>query len=124
MSHKNLYLLDRMNGEKVLIKGNHDKAKLSQYLPYFKDIRGSHQMDGILMTHIPVHPESLARWPISVHGHLHYNRVMYTNRYGNTFPDPRYFNTSMECLEDYTPISLEELKVLTTLNMKKYENMM
>jgi len=106
MSHKNLHLLGRMNGEKVLIKGNHDKCKLSQYLPYFKDIRGSHQFDGIIMTHIPIHPESLARWGVNIHGHLHYNRVR--DQYGR--PDNRYFNVSMECLNDYTPISLEEIK--------------
>lgn len=106
MSHKNLYLLDRMNGEKVLIKGNHDKAKLSQYLPYFKDIRGSHQMEGVIMTHIPIHPESLARWGVNIHGHLHYNRVL--DQYGR--PDKRYYNVSMECLKDYTPVSLEEIK--------------
>jgi calcineurin-like phosphoesterase family protein len=107
-SHKNLYLLDRMNGEKVLIKGNHDKCKLSQYLPYFKDIRGSHQMDGILMTHIPVHPESLARWGYNIHGHLHYNKV--PDQYGR--PDKRYLNVSLECLNDYTPLSLEEVLAL------------
>lgn len=107
MSHKSLYLLDRMNGEKVLIKGNHDKCKLSQYLPYFKDIRGSHQFDGIIMTHIPIHPESLARWGINLHGHLHYNRVT-VGPFNK--PDTRYFNVSMECLNDYTPISLEEVK--------------
>lgn len=105
-SHKNIYLLDRMHGEKILIKGNHDNCKLAQYLPYFKDIRGSHQMDGIIMTHIPIHPESLARWGINIHGHLHYNRVR--DQYGR--PDKRYFNVSMECLNDYTPISLEEIK--------------
>lgn len=100
MSHKFLPLLARMNGDKVLIKGNHDTAKLSQYLPYFRDIRGSHQFSGILMTHIPVHVDSLARWGVNIHGHLHYNQV----------GDPRYFNVSMECLDDYTPISLEEIK--------------
>lgn len=105
-SHTNLHLLDRMNGEKVLIKGNHDKCKLSQYLPYFKDIRGSHQFDGVIMTHIPIHPESLARWGINIHGHLHSYRVK--DQYGR--PDKRYFNVSMECLNDYTPISLEEIK--------------
>jgi len=120
MSHKNLYLLDRMNGEKVLIKGNHDKCKLSQYLPYFKDIRGSHQFDGIIMTHIPIHPESLARWGSAIHGHLHYHKVMYTNKFGKVFEDPRYFNVSMECLENYIPISLEELKLRVNLNMEKY----
>ena len=106
MSHKNLHLLGRMNGEKILIKGNHDTAKLSQYEPYFKDIRGSHQFSGIIMTHIPIHPESLARWGVNIHGHLHYHRV--PDQWGN--PDKRYFNVSMECLDDYTPISLEEIK--------------
>ena len=106
MSHKFLYLLGRMNGEKVLIKGNHDTGKLSQYMPYFKDIRGSHQFNGIIMSHIPIHPESLARWGLNIHGHLHYNRV----RLVSSALDPRYFNVSMECLNDYTPISLEEIK--------------
>lgn len=106
MSHKNLPILNRLNGEKCLIKGNHDKAKLSQYLPYFYDIRGSHQFDGLLLTHIPVHPDSLARWPCNIHGHLHYNRVMKSPHH----IDPRYFNVSVECI-NYTPISLEELKL-------------
>jgi calcineurin-like phosphoesterase family protein len=106
MSHKWLYLLDRMNGEKVLIKGNHDTAKLSQYTPYFKDIRGSHQFSGIIMTHIPIHSECLARWGVNIHGHLHYHKIM--DQYGR--PDKRYYNVSMECLKDYTPISLEEIK--------------
>jgi calcineurin-like phosphoesterase family protein len=106
MSHKWLYLLDRFNGEKVLIKGNHDTAKISQYVPYFKDIRGSHQMEGVIMTHIPIHPESLARWGVNIHGHLHSYRVK--DQYGNL--DKRYYNVSMECLKDYTPVSLEEIK--------------
>jgi calcineurin-like phosphoesterase family protein len=107
-SNKYIHLLDRMNGEKVLIKGNHDTLKLSQYQPYFKDIRGSHQFSGILMTHIPIHPESLARWGLNIHGHLHSNKV----KLEDGALDKRYFNVSMECI-DYTPISLEEIKKLT-----------
>ena len=104
-SHHNLHLLDRMNGEKVLIKGNHDKLKLSQYIPYFKDVRASHQLSGMLLTHIPVHPESLARWGINVHGHLHTNVVK--DFLGK--PDTRYFNVSVERI-NFTPISLETIK--------------
>lgn len=104
-SAKALPILARMNGEKVLIKGNHDKLKLSQYMQYFKDVRGSHQFDGILMTHIPVHTGSLARWPVNVHGHLHANNVELSPHH----PDPRYFNVSVEQI-NYTPISLEDLK--------------
>lgn len=115
MSHRALPILSRMNGRKVLIKGNHDIHKLSHYLPYFDDIRGSHQLDGILVTHIPVHPDSLARWGFNVHGHLHANKVMTdVNRsdpyaFINKVPDPRYFCVSVEQI-NYTPISLEEIK--------------
>ena len=105
MGPKWLYLLGRMNGEKVLIKGNHDNAKLSQYLPYFKDVRGSHQFDGMLLTHIPVHPLSLARWGLNVHGHLHSYNV--PDQYGK--PDKRYRCVSVEQI-NYTPISLEEIR--------------
>lgn len=108
-SKKHIHLLGRMNGRKVLIKGNHDKLELKDYLPYFDDIRGSHQFDGFLLTHIPVHPDSLSRWPVNIHGHLHAN-VVNKIWHGKDIPDPRYFSVCMEQLDDYTPISLEELK--------------
>lgn len=104
---RDLAILARMNGRKVLIKGNHDNLELKDYLPYFDDIRGSHQFDGFLLAHIPVHPEHLGRWGHMIHGHLHANVVTI----GDTqVPDPRYLSVCMEQLDDYTPISLEELK--------------
>lgn len=103
---KGLEILARMNGEKVLIKGNHDQCKPADYLKYFKDIRGSHQFEGLIMTHIPIHSESLARWGLNVHGHLHYNVVRMPL---SQIPDRRYFNVGMERI-NYTPISLEEIK--------------
>lgn len=118
MSKKHLHILERLNGTKVLIKGNHDLEKASVYLEYFKDIRGSHQFDGMLLTHIPVHTSSLARWGFNVHGHLHTNKVMKEvfhicaddpPGYIETIIDPRYFCVSVEQI-NYTPISLEEVK--------------
>lgn len=97
----------RLNGEKVLIKGNHDKESIQEYLKYFKDVRGSHQFDGMLLTHIPVHVESLGRWPINVHGHTHTNRVKKLTY--KVVDDHRYFCVCMEQI-NYTPISLETLK--------------
>lgn len=92
-------ILHRLNGEKVLIKGNHDLFRLEEYTPFFKDIRGSHPLDGMILTHIPIHPESLGRWTYNIHGHLH----------ANTMDDSRYVNVSVEQIK-YTPIALEELK--------------
>lgn len=102
---ESLEILRRMAGEKILIKGNHDLATAGRYLEHFKDIRGSHQFDGMILTHIPIHPDSLARWGLNVHGHLHANRVLTTSH----LIDQRYFNVSMEQI-NYTPISLEEVK--------------
>lgn len=101
-----LPIIHRMNGEKVLIRGNHDLEPANVYMSYFKDVRGSHQMDGMLFTHIPVHPNSLYRWKVNVHGHLHDNVI--THEDGTI--DDRYYNVSVERLDDYTPISLEQLK--------------
>lgn len=104
---KSLEILGRMNGEKILIKGNHDLAKAEQYLQYFKDIRVYHQFDGMILSHIPIHPESLGRWGVNIHGHTHANRVLLGL---SKIPDKRYFCVCMEQLDDYTPISLEEVK--------------
>lgn len=107
MNKKFLPILSRMNGEKILIRGNHDTECASEYLKYFKDVRGTHQLDGMLLSHIPVHANSIGRWKANVHGHLHANVVTV----GDTkVPDERYISVCMEQLDDYTPISLEDLK--------------
>jgi calcineurin-like phosphoesterase family protein len=33
-------------------------------------------MNGMILSHIPIHEESLGRFGTNVHGHLHANRVM------------------------------------------------
>lgn len=105
-SLRGLGFLERMNGTKVLIKGNHDNLKLSQYAQFFKDVRSCHQLDKFILTHIPIHTDSLSRWAGNIHGHLHTNNIMLN---GTKVKDPRYFNVSVEQI-DYTPISLEEVK--------------
>lgn len=108
---RDLHKVGRMKGRKVLIKGNHDLLDASDYLQYFDDIRGIHQFAGMVITHIPIHPASLARWGFNVHGHLHWNQVKKLDTLGNEtdIVDPRYFNVSVERI-NYTPISLEEVK--------------
>ena len=98
INRKALHTLHRLNGEKVLIKGNHDIFKLEDYTPYFKDIRGYHVMNNFLLSHIPVHPLSKGRFTGNIHGHLHYNVI----------DDPWY---KCVCVEqtNYTPILFEQL---------------
>lgn len=103
INRKALRLLNRLNGDMVLIKGNHDIFKLNDYTPYFRDIRSYHILEGLWMSHVPMHPESITKFKCNVHGHLHYRRVLLGDQI-----DPRYFNVSVECI-DYKPIELSEL---------------
>lgn len=98
MSHRKLPILDRLHGTKILIKGNHDIFALKYYTPYFKDIRGSHDLAGFVLTHIPVHESQKFRYKGNLHGHLH-DKIIW---------DPWYQNVSVELI-NYTPISLEEI---------------
>lgn len=105
-SNKYLPLLNRMNGTKVLIKGNHDVLKVSQYMEYFKDIRATHNLDRMVLSHVPVHSACLDRWKANIHGHLHDRQVLLADGTRDT----KYFSVCMEQLDNYTPISLEEVK--------------
>jgi calcineurin-like phosphoesterase family protein len=101
-----LSLLDRFNGSKVLIRGNHDKWKLKDYLPYFDDIRGAFFRDGLIYTHIPVHPANLqGGYKGNVHGHLHCHLV----RTDDGQIDRRFFNACLE-RNDFAPVPLECIK--------------
>lgn len=90
----------------VLIKGNHDIFKMEDYTPFFRDIRGYHVMDKYILSHIPIHPESMGRFKGNFHGHLHANRVMMTNQYKQSVIDPRYLCVCVE-QTDYRPILFE-----------------
>lgn len=107
INRKHLPTMSRLNGDKVLIKGNHDIFKLGDYTPYFRDIRSYHVMKmstvSFIMSHIPVHENELARFKANIHGHLHSNRVLKTG-----VVDYRYINVCVENT-NFTPISLEEV---------------
>lgn len=107
MNRKHLPTLGRLNGDKVLIKGNHDIFDNSDYMKYFRDIRAYHATKRMIMSHVPIHPASLYRWPVNLHGHLH-SEVVQIEQSGAMVPDKRYFNVSMERI-DFTPIAQEDL---------------
>ena len=109
INRKFLPILDRLNGDKVLIKGNHDIFRLEEYTKYFRDVRGYHVLNGLILSHIPIHPDSLARFGCNIHGHLHTQRVMMTTYGGaRTEIDPRYFNVSVEQI-GFKPMLFEDV---------------
>jgi calcineurin-like phosphoesterase family protein len=106
IARKDINILEQLNGKKVLIRGNHDIFKISDYLPYFKDVRGTHRLDrSFILSHYPVHPSCLGDGLINMHGHIHYRKVMLDDK--NI--DPAYFNCCVEH-HNYTPVPFEIAK--------------
>ena len=107
INRKALKTLHRLNGDKVLIKGNHDIFRLEDYTPYFRDIRAYHVMNGCILSHIPMHESNLGRFGTNIHGHTHAYRVMKKD-YGREIVDPRYHCVCVE-QTDFRPILLEDV---------------
>ena len=117
INRRALAIMSRLNGDKVLIRGNHDIFRVIESRQYFRELRAYHVMNGMILSHIPLHTESLGRFGVNSHGHLHANRVkkirgvnaktgelLYSDEI-----DPRYHNVSVEQLPDFAPILFEDV---------------
>jgi calcineurin-like phosphoesterase family protein len=103
INRKALPTMARLNGDKVLIRGNHDIFPDDEYRKYFRELRAYHVMNGMILSHIPLHPESLGRFGVNIHGHLHSGRVM-----SDGAVDTRYHCVCVE-QTDFKPILFEEV---------------
>jgi len=116
INRKALKTLARLNGDKVLIRGNHDIFRDDEYRQYFRELRAYHVMNGMILSHIPVHEASLGRFGTNIHGHLHAMRVKKARGinaktgevlYGTEI-DPRYHCVCVE-QTDFAPILLDDV---------------
>lgn len=107
-SPESLKLLDRMNGEKRLIMGNHDIYPIQEYAKYFSQIYGAYHYKEFILTHVPVHTQNLEfRWQYNIHGHIHApEQYSFDNRYINVNAD------AINCI----PMSLEEIRTKIKLS--------
>jgi calcineurin-like phosphoesterase family protein len=108
------HILDRLQGHKRLVRGNHDIYKTKEYIEAgFEEIYGVRVLDNIMFTHIPIHPNSMGQFRANVHGHTH-------NSQEGRFPPVcrikenkaewvPYINISVE-VTDYHPIDFEEVR--------------
>jgi calcineurin-like phosphoesterase family protein len=114
MRREHIPTVGRCHGHKRLVRGNHDDHDLKHYLPFFDEVHATRVLDGMIFSHIPIHPESLGKFRANVHGHVHNN--VPALHFG-----PRYFNVSVEVI-DYTPIALEDLKQRIAIQQVLTEN--
>lgn len=101
ISRRSLPIIGRLPGRKILIKGNHDIFKPTDYLAVFKDIRAYKVLpaSGAILSHIPVHPDQLAgRFSLNIHGHTHFRNLA----------DARYVNVCVE-QTGYAPVLLQDI---------------
>lgn len=111
-----LKYVKRMNGNKTLILGNHDKQSMNSYAPIFgaNDIKGAvvfnKGVHPIMLTHIPIHPMQLEfKYKANGHGHTHSHTVIKGGcQCYEPVKDPRYINFSLEAI-NFRPISLDEV---------------
>jgi calcineurin-like phosphoesterase family protein len=111
--------VQRLNGRKRLVLGNHDIFSNKDYINAgFEDLHAFRKFDDFVLTHIPVHPDNLTtRWNVNVHGHTHGNsmrlprginaktgQILYSDKL-----DPRFVCVCVEQI-NYTPISIEDLR--------------
>lgn len=99
MEKANYEILDRLKGYKKVVLGNHDQPQhVRNLLQHVNSVCGSYTYKNCILTHIPIHVESLERYRYNVHGHLHEEHLL----------DDRYINTCCE-VQDYTPYNLRLL---------------
>ena len=109
INRKAMSTLYRLNGDKVLIRGNHDIFRDEEYRQHFRELRAYHVMNGMILSHIPIHEESLGRFGVNIHGHLHANRVKIA-KHAKDKPeiDTRYHCVCVE-QTDFRPILFEDV---------------
>ena len=116
INRKALSIMHRLNGDKVLIRGNHDIFKDDDYRLHFRELRAYHVMNGMILSHIPLHSDSMGRFGTNIHGHTHANRVKKARGvdartgvilYGDE-NDVRYHCVCVE-QTDFAPILFEEV---------------
>ena len=96
---KPYYLLDKLNGIKKIVGGNHDLPQhITELLKHVHSFCGMYKYKGFMLTHCPIHESEIHRFRKNIHGHVH----------ELSLPDSRYINVSCEAV-NYTPILISEL---------------
>ena len=99
-------LLDRLNGVKHVVLGNHDRRQDTLWLMnHVESAAGIIQYKGFFLTHCPIHPKELTYRDVqgNIHGHVHENII----------DEPGYYCVSCEVV-NYQPKTINELLCQTT----------
>jgi calcineurin-like phosphoesterase family protein len=117
-SSKPYPLLDRLNGRKIVVLGNHDRHQdVRELLNYVDSVGGTIQYKGFVLTHVPIHPNEIGFSRGNIHAHIHHTNfleeVIVNDRYGDINSKRsktlhKYHNVDAHII-GYKPQTLEQL---------------
>ena len=112
------YQLDRLQGTKHVILGNHDRRQdVPELLRYVDTVGGMVDYKGFILTHCPVHPNEIGFVRGNIHAHIHHKNKLEEVVVYDRFNDPgsvpiktldKYYNVDAKVI-DFKPKTLEEL---------------
>lgn len=116
----------RFNGHKRLFLGNHDHFPIQTYIDAgFEKIYATwRDDDGLLYSHIPIHPKSFSSARANIHGHIHeakaYPPFHVTDEHGARVVTKPYINLSVEAT-NYRPVDHDQVKHLVQQAKSEWE---
>lgn len=114
---KDYWLLDQLNGRKVVVLGNHDRWQdVPQLLNYVDGVAGMIDYKGFALTHAPIHISEIGQYRGNIHAHIHHENKLENFDVLRSYADDnvkintqgKYFCVDAK-LMDYQPKTIEEL---------------
>ena len=116
-TNEHYHQLDRLNGHKIVVLGNHDLPKhVKDLLNHVESVAGMIDYKGCALTHCPIHPNEISFYRLNIHAHIHENtlsEIECVDRYGDD--SDKLFKTKHKyfCVDahklNYTPITMEQI---------------
>lgn len=116
MEKANSYpLLDRLNGRKIVVLGNHDRWQdVGILLKHVDSVAGAIDYKGFMLTHVPIHPNEVVNYRGNIHAHIHHNKLQevcvnpYKNPEVSMLSQNMYYHVDAHVI-NYKPKTISEL---------------
>jgi len=111
------YMLDRLNGIKHVILGNHDRRQdIKELLNYVDSVCGMCDYKGFILSHCPIHPSEIHFNRGNIHAHIHHinkleevqSLMSYNDSNIRDYSLEKYHNVDAKLI-GYKPKTLEEI---------------
>lgn len=106
---KNIF--NRLNGNKILIRGNHDRKPVKFYenigfgvLTHAPIVLDEYKL---MLSHVPLPDVKIKDGYINLHGYIHNKKI--SDDYPKNYSENRHINLSVD-VTNYKPISLDEIR--------------